>query len=218
MRFFVRLEDRLRLGKVFGKLHQLSDGSFVSNEMSKYESTLEIIKSAMNGNLDVDKDFSHHLAYEMKSKWHREIDKNKDVYIIPDSMFDGVEDIRGQNLVAESQLPLSFVQDALECFIEASSLKSLVLELYSLRKDICLKYSIDIVQTFVSSLQDNKESVDLLHEVTKSEEHISELLVFIVQAYNARNNYYIEELHQDGTALLSLGELILQIGIQEGLV
>lgn len=156
------------LGEVWSLFSGLSNIQDVdpSSRRCDYSHTIDIIKSAMNGNIHSD-DFNLQ-AYEIKCSQVDEKTKGKqrDKYLsIVDAVNGKDENVVGYGEISINDGRLKSIEDAFELLEDNDEFEKCLAEFFNIRKDYIVEKGIDIVEMLSSSLEGIPEAVHKISEL-----------------------------------------------------
>lgn len=183
-------KPKCQMGKVwalFQKLAKLTDEEILADDRHNYTHTLDIISSALSGNISLeDENLStfNLQAYEARCRAN---DKNtmranvdKMLYIVDSGV---MEESSGEKLsygdIAERNLPRN--QDDYNLVLSRTSMDENLNYLCSLRNEYIINHGVDIVELLKSSLSGIRDATGKLTELAQKDERISETLMYLCE-------------------------------------
>lgn len=173
------------MGKIWSLFSELSEANKLNpkeNVSSSFEYTLELIKSASGGNIDLSDEnleaFSL-VAYGIgcsKNEFFAEKGRYKKELFLVDSY---ESDDGGNSRIGFGDIPMDRVSTRdknLEEIVESQAFEQTLLNLLGIRTDIIVNYQVDIVRSLERSLEGNKGAIKVVQDIVQKDDNIGQII------------------------------------------
>lgn len=174
------------MGDIWGLFSGLSESVESINNRGLYGHTIEIINSAMNGNLSSNSEDEFDLkAYEMRCKKTDdiELDKTREKYLsIVDTVNGDDNDSVGYGEISSNKL--SSLEDAFGEFEKRDEFDTTLLKLFNMRSTYLINEGVDIIDTLINSLDGIPEAVDEMQELIINDSFLRDIVSILCENGN----------------------------------